>query len=349
LFFNEFRIQPIRRARTIFSIRQEIRHQSERMRPAPPSPRQSAWLVIAMLAYVAIPAGITLHTVRFPATISIPGPNPTPYGYTFSLLLFLVPIAAIGLWLVPTEGVEIPKRAFWLTIAILGPLGCALDIFFASRFFTFANKGATLGIDTPVVGGYVPIEEYVFYFSGFVAVLLIYLWLNEYWLSAYAVPDYKNESRQVPRLLRFHPASLIGGVALIAAAVLYKKFVSHSPDGFPAYFTVLVLGAMVPSASLFDSARRLINWRAFSLTIFMILLISMFWEATLAVPYGWWGFQQNQMMGLFIGAWAGLPVEEVFVWLAVTFATTIVFEIVKICLASEKTVRVSLLGPPSKR
>ncbi len=247
----------------------------------------------------------------------------------------------------PAEGVEIPKRAFWRTIAILGPLGCALDIFFASRFFTFSNKGATLGIDTPVVGGYVPIEEYVFYFSGFVAVLLIYLWLNEYWLSAYAVPDYKNESRQIRRLLRFHPASLIAGVVLIAGSVLYKKFISHSPEGFPAYFTVLVLGAMVPSMSFFDSARRLINWRAFSLTIFMILLISMFWEATLAVPYGWWGFQPSQMLGLFIGAWAGLPVEEVFVWLAVTFATTIVFEIVKICLASEKTVKISLLGPPS--
>ncbi|MFZ0304191.1 MAG: hypothetical protein WAL75_15980 [Terracidiphilus sp.] len=318
------------------------------MRPNTPSPKQSAWLVIAMLAFVAIPAGITLHTVRVPATISIPGPDPTPHGYTFSLLLFLVPIAAIGLWLMPAEGVDIPKRAFWRTILILGPLGCALDFFFASRFFTFINKGATLGIDTPVVGGSVPIEEYVFYFSGFVAVLLMYLWFNEYWLSAYAVPDYASESRQIRRLLKFHPASLIAGIALIAVAVLYKKFLSQDPAGFPAYFTFLVLGAMVPSASLFDSARRLINWRAFSLTIFIMLLISMFWEATLAVPYGWWGFQQNQMMGLFIGAWAGLPVEEVFVWLAVTYATTIVFETVKICLASEKSVRESLLGTPAK-
>jgi hypothetical protein len=302
-----------------------------------------------MLALVAIPAGITLHTVRVPASISIPSPNPTPYGYTVSLLLFLIPIAAIGLWLIPTEGVEIPKRAFWLTIAILGPLGCALDFFFASRFFTFPNEGATLGIDTPVVGGSVPIEEYIFYFSGFVAVLLIYLWLDEYWLSAYAVPDYATESRQINRLLKFHPASPIAGIILLVAAVLYKKFLSHSPEGFPAYFAFLVFGAMVPSASLFESARRLINWRAFSLTIFMVLLISMFWEATLAVPYGWWGFQQNQMIGLFIGAWAGLPVEEVFVWLAVTYATTIVFEIVKICLASEKNVRESLLGSPAKR
>ena len=41
-------------------------------------------------------------------------------------------------------------------------------------------------------------------------------------------------------------------------------------------------------------------------------------EATLAVPYGWWDYQQKQMMGLFIGAWAGLPIEAVVVWIAVT-------------------------------
>jgi len=41
-------------------------------------------------------------------------------------------------------------------------------------------------------------------------------------------------------------------------------------------------------------------------------------SATLAVPYGWWGYQQKQMMGLFIGAWAGLPIEAVVVWIAVT-------------------------------
>jgi hypothetical protein len=314
------------------------------MHPNPPGPKLSAWLVLAMLAFIAVPAGITLHTVRVPATISIPIPDPTPYGYTVSLLLFIVPILGIAGWLIPTEGVDIPRRAFWRTIVILGPTGCALDIFFASRFFTFPNRGATLGIDTPVVGGRVPIEEYIFYFSGFIAVLLIYLWLNEYWLSAYAVPDYAAESRNIRRLLKFHPASLIAGLVLVAAAILYKKFLSPSPDGFPAYFTVLIIGAMVPSMSLFNSARRFINWRAFSLTLFIILLISMFWEATLAVPYGWWGFQQNQMMGLFIGAWAGLPVEEVFVWIAVTYATTIVFEIVKICLASEKPVKQTLLG-----
>ncbi len=52
-------------------------------------------------------------------------------------------------------------------------------------------------------------------------------------------------------------------------------------------------------------------------------------EATLAVPYRWWTYQQNEMIGLFIGASAGLPVEAVIVWIAVTYGTTIVYETVK--------------------
>jgi hypothetical protein len=68
------------------------------------------------------------------------------------------------------------------------------------------------------------------------------------------------------------------------------------------------------------------------------------WEAILAVPYNWWKFQQRQMTGLFIGAWSRLPIEEVCVWIAVTYATAIVFEVVKVWLVSERSVRDALLG-----
>jgi len=309
-----------------------------------PSPRLSAWIVLSMLAMIAVPAGITLHTVHVAAVAQISSPNPTPHGYSWSLLLFVAPVVVIGGWFLPGEGVRIPQRAFWRTLWILVPIGCGLDFFFANRFFVYPNVGATLRIGAPAIGGNVPLEEYVFYFTGFLAVLLIYVWLGEYWLAAYNVTDYSGEARQIHRLLNFHPASLLLGLALIAVAVLYKKLRSPFPQGFPGYFTVLVIGGMVPSASLFPIARRFINWRALSLTIFMILLISMFWEATLAVPYGWWGYQQREMMGLFIGAWAGLPVEAVTVWVAVTYGTTIVYEIVKVWQASGKPARDAFLG-----
>jgi lycopene cyclase domain-containing protein len=295
-----------------------------------PSPRMSPWIVLAMVGMVAVPAGIALHTVRVAAVFEIPSANPTPHGYTWSLLLFLVPIAAIAGWLLPSEGIEVPRRAFWKTIGILTPLGCALDFFFAHRFFTYPNAGATLGIGAPALGGPVPVEEYVFYLTGFLAVLLLYLWLGEYWLAAYSVAESADAARRAERLLRFHPASAVLGATLIGLAIAYKKLLSPEPEGFPGYVTFLIAGALVPSAMLFPVARRFINWRALSATMLLVVLISLIWEATLAVPYGWWGFQPRAMTGMFIRAWAGLPVEEVLVWIAVTWATVIVYEVVKV-------------------
>ena len=135
-------------------------------------------------------------------------------------------------------------------------------------------------------------------------------------------------------------------MVLIGAAWLYKKHLALPEDqaGFPGYFTFLIVGALLPAVSFFPVARRFINWRALSLTLFFMLLVSLLWEATLAVPYGWWNFQHRQMMGLYIGAWSRLPIEEICVWIAVTYATAIVFEVVKVCLASECSVRDALLG-----
>ena len=297
-----------------------------------PTPRQSAFLVLVMLLLIVIPAGITLHTVRTPAMITIASANPTPHGYTWSLLLFVVPIAVIGGWFLPQERLRLPRRAFWLTLALLVPVGFGLDFFFANRFFLYLNLGATLGIHAPAIGGAIPVEEYVFYFTGFLAVLLLYVWTGEYWLAAYCVPDPRSEGEKIRRLLSFHPESLIAGAALIAAAILYKKFVSPYPAGLPGYFIALVIGSTAPSMALFPAARNFIHWRALSLTLFMILLISLLWEATLAVPYGWWGFRPEQMIGIFIGAWANLPIEEVVVWISVTYTTAIVYEVLKIKL-----------------
>jgi hypothetical protein len=309
-----------------------------------PSPRLSAWIVAAMLAMIAVPATITLRTVSSPATLQVSSSNPSPHGYTWSLLLFVVPIVVIAFWFLPSEGVEIPRRAFWRTIAILVPIGFGLDFFFAQRFFVFPNAGATLGIGAPALGAPVPVEEYIFYFTGFLCVLLLYVWLDEFWLVAYNIPDYPGESKKISRLLQFHPTSAIVGVALIVIAVVYKRMLSPNPDGFPGYFTVLVLGGFVPAVSFFPTARPFINWRAFSLTLFFILLMSLLWEATLAVPYQWWGYRPAQMLGLSIGAWARLPIEAVCVWIAVTYGTVIVFEIFKLWQASGRTAKHAFLG-----
>jgi hypothetical protein len=319
--------------------------------PAPrshglPSPTVCALIVIVMVAMIAIPAAITLQTVRIPAPPIPVNQSATPYGYTVSLLLFVVPILVIAVWFLPSEGLHIPQRAFWWTLVILVPLGCALDLVFAQWFFDYKNTGATMGIHAFAFGRPVPVEEYIFYLTGFLADLLLYVWLGEFWLAGYNVPDYPGEARKMRRLLEFHPTSLILAVILIGGAWSYKKYFAAPEDqaGFPGYFTFLVAGALLPAVSFFPVARRFINWRALSLTVFFMLLVSLVWEATLAVPYNWWNFQHRQMIGLFVGAWSKLPIEEVCVWIAVTYATVIVYEVVKVLLASERSVCETLLG-----
>ena len=298
--------------------------------------RIAPWVVAVMLCLIALPAIPTLRTVHKSAYVDVSGQNPSPFGYTVSLLLFVVPILLIGLWLIPQAHIKVAQKAFWTTIAVLFPLGALLDFFFATLFFRFPDPSATLGVFIPAWRGSVPVEEYIFYLTGFMAVLLIYIWLDEYWLSAYSVPADAVSRRQYERLLRFHPLSLILAVVLIGAAVVVYRFKHGGAAGFPGYFTFLVLTALGPSALLLPSARPMINWRAFSLTLYIIVLTSLLWEATLALPYGWWGYQQAQMMGLTITAWDGLPVEAVVVWLAVTFSTVITFETVKSWRASGK-------------
>jgi hypothetical protein len=312
-----------------------------------PRPAIAAGIVLAMLAMIAIPAAIALHSVVTPASLhTVPGAS--PHGYTWSLLLFVVPIVVIAGWFLPSEALHIPRRAFWRTIAVTATTGCLLDVIFARWFFLFPDPKATLGIPAPALGNPVPIEEYFFYVTGFLMILLLYVWLSEYWLAAYTVQDYRGEAQALPKLLQFHPTSLIVAVILIAAAVLYKRYVSDVRQGLPGYFIVLVAGGLAPSISLYPATKRFINWRALSMTMFFIMLLSLLWEATLALPYGWWNYKHDAMLGIFIGAWSGLPIEAVLVWLAVSYGTIILFEAVKIWQSSERPAREAFLGLPSE-
>ena len=187
-----------------------------------PRPSIAAGIVIVILAIMVIPAAIALHTVRIPATQHVET-NASPHGYTWSLLLFAVPIVVIAVWFQRSEGLEIPEKAFWRTIGILAPIGCLLDFLFAQWFFSFPSPQSTLGVLAPALGHWVPIEEYFFYLTGFIMILLLYVWLSEYWLAAYTVEDYRGQAEAMPKLLRFHPMSLVVGLVLIVIAIVFKK------------------------------------------------------------------------------------------------------------------------------
>lgn len=303
-----------------------------------------ARVVPLMIAMIVVPAALTLRTVLDAGTLEVASENPTPLGYTWSLLLFLFPLAVIAWWFLRHPEFTFQRKAYWLTVGVLAPIGFVLDLLLGHTFFEFPNHAATLGINIPGRGGPLPIEEFVFYLSGFLFILLFYIWNDEFWLRAYNVPDYTTASRDVEKIVTFHLGSVVTGLALFAAALLYKKTLADDPSGFPGYFAFLLAVAFVPAAGLLRSVGSFINWRAFAFTSFFVVLISLLWEVTLALPYGWWGFQSRMMTGIFVDAWSGLPFEEVFLWFAVTFTAVVIFETVKIWKASGKGFLEALLG-----
>ena len=88
-------------------------------------------------------------------------------------------------------------------------------------------------------------------YAGFMLVLLSYIWCDEYWMAAYNVRDYAATAENIPRIVRFHFASVALGIVLIAAAIVYRKFLSGAPEGFPWYFVYLVCASLIPSAGFF--------------------------------------------------------------------------------------------------
>jgi hypothetical protein len=220
---------------------------------------KSFYVVFAIAAALIIPAAIALRTVIHPALLQTTSDNPTPLGYTWSLALFIVPIGALAWWFACRPDLKFPRKGFWRTIAVLTPLGFTLDLLFGNAFFIFPNKGATLRCEIPALSGAIPIEEFIFYLTGFMLVLLSYIWCDEYWMAAYNVPDYKKAAKDIPRIVRFHFASVVLGVVLIAAAIAYREFSLGMSEGFPWYFVYLVCASLIPSAGFFTPRNGLLT------------------------------------------------------------------------------------------
>ncbi len=304
-------------------------------------------VLIGMAAVLIMPFILTLLTIIEPRPkIQDFKANPTPYGYTCSLSLFIVPVVVLACWLARRWENRIQNRAFWITTLIVSGSGILLDMFFGLSFFTFPNRSAVLGryfYGYSFAEGWqktIPIEEIGFYVFGILAVLLVYVWGDEFWFRAYNVDDAPRQSTRLRDVLSFHPASAWFGIVVFLLGLFYKKFCPHSDhEGFPGYFLFLTLVALTPSVLFFPVASPFINWRAFRLGLLFILLVSLFWEATIAVPYQWWGFQDKQMLGMFINGFCGLPVEEPLLWLGVTWATVIIYEMISTLLFMDWSAR----------
>ena len=225
---------------------------------------------------------------------------------------------------------QVSTKAFWRTIAVLAPLGFVLDLFVWERFFHFPNQTATFAaISIPAVGGRIPIEEFVFYLTGSCSCCSVISGAtNIGWPPTIFPITRGGQGHHANCPFPFHfvhprlPSDCSGNCL--------PQIVSGVPDGFPWYFIYLVCASLIPSAGFFHTAQRFINWRAFSFTFFLLLLISLLWEVTLALPYGWWEYRSNILIGLPLEAGPDLPLEALCVWLAVTFTTVITYEVIKI-------------------
>lgn len=320
-----------------------------------PSPTLDFKTVLVMLCVVVVPTAFAVSSVVNRDQPFPPELYASPYGYTISLLLFIVPAAAIGTWFLRHPAYHIERKAFWTTVGLLAPCGFALDTLLGNSLFTFPNTGATLGIHGPgfdLTNGWrwnIPIEEYGFYTFGFLAILFMYIWCDLYWVGRYCHDNRPVAAAALPKLLKPHWGSIVYAILIVLGGILYKKFGAppEYQEGFPTYFTFLVLAGLAPMFMFFHTALPFINWRAFSIVMFLILLISLLWEGTLGVPYQWWGYIDSQMLGLRIKPWANLPIEEPFLWTVVTWATIIFYEVIRLFWLMKRPVNQALFGAPA--
>lgn len=305
-------------------------------RLAPTPYRMLQWMIVIVVG-TAIVSFVSIQ--RPPEPVYEQVGSVSPYGYTISLVLFVVPVAFLFTWFYKRrQALAEHWRAFWVTFLIIVGVWSLLDVLLANTIFEFPNEDATVGFDLPGYdpetgwGFNVPIEEFVFYISGCAIIVLLYVWSSETWYRHYTQDaavyrEFGSEHLFLRKL--FHGRSLLVGIGLVAAGFLAKQL-GPTPEGWPIYFTFLVLVVITPTAMCFEAVVRFINLRAFLFTIQALLAVSILWEVTLGLPYGWWGYEQRNMLGWFITPWSELPIEAPLLWLAAAWSNVGVYEVAKI-------------------
>jgi len=314
------------------------------------NPMRDVRLILGMLVVVAVPTLLTLSTVRVPVTELSTTDNPTPYGYTVSLLLFLLPVLTIGVWHLRV-GDPFDKRAFVWCALLMAGLGASLDFFFGYAFFEFPNEGATLGIRVPAwswserrwIPDYLPVEEFGFYIFGALFMISVYLWADQNWLALYDPDKYLEAARSHPKILEVSPHAIAVWVTLLATGIVYRYLVD---GGFPGYYVFLMGVGVLPSLVLIRTVKFFVNWHALAFAFGGLVLISIIWEATLGLPYQWWTYRPEEMLGIYLHAWGGLPLEEVSLWLVGVWDAVIFYELFRILLRMDRKLRHRLFGLP---
>jgi hypothetical protein len=245
------------------------------------------------------------------------------HQYTWSLCLFLVPALAMTRWL-KRNATDWPllSKSLRLAVCALTPMGFILNLCFADVFFVWPNKTAVLGLTVNSLGIFgakvaIPVEEFCFYTLGFAAVLLTYAWADRALFPC-------RRPEVAPKATRPYSAPFI---ALGVCAVGFVAQRVLNPGGaMPGYLCYLALVPLLGTLVLYPSVAHRVNGAALTFTLVATLAVSITWEASLAIPGGWWGYRPESMVGVNITAWSQLPLEAVFVWVLVAFASAVTFE-----------------------
>jgi hypothetical protein len=165
--------------------------------------------------------------------------------YTVSLLLWIAPLCAMTAFFIKKRLLSPEKwYALLFSIALLAAVGIVLDLLFALRFFSFPEPAAVMGITIRRI----PIEEFVFYITGFWFILFLYVFCDEWYLKKYNVTDetYARYRAKLKKVVFVHLRGVWWAVGLFTAAFLYKRFFNPGGDFLPGYFTFLLVVAVHP-------------------------------------------------------------------------------------------------------
>jgi len=287
--------------------------------------------------------------VMLVVTIAVPLGLDAVGGLTYFTSLGLWGIPILYLWpvfhTITAEGTGRRRRALrWTAAAIVG-LGIVLDFLFGHLTLRFPGCNAAPGAGPyvwclPAVRGRVPVEELLFYAMGPVAIVLVYACADARWLSRYNPKDDLLDLT----LIRLSPRLVSVAVgATVMALILWRV-----NGTFPTYFAFLAAGAVLPAMFLYRSIGSLTNWPAFAVTTLYVILTSVIWEVTLAIPRQWWGYEPSGMIGLTIAAWsrgdAIFPVEAAVVWLFAPFSSVLTYEFAKAVTHHPRGIKGALFG-----
>jgi hypothetical protein len=297
---------------------------------------QTFWLNLGWLVMLVVTIGIPLGLDAIGRLT-----------YFSSLALWGVPI--LYLWPVfmsiTAEGARRRRQALrWSAGTIVG-LGTVLDFLlgYLTLRFPGCNEPPGAGpylLCLPAVGGSIPVEELLFYAMGPVAMVLVYACADELWLSRYNPPDDLLDLKLIQPSRHFIIAAVCAVVAALALWTVNGRF--------PTYFAFLTAGAFLPGIFLYRAIGGLTNWPAYAVTTLYVLVTSVIWEVTLAIPRQWWGYEPSGMIGLTIAAWsrgeAIFPVEAAFVWLFAPFSCILIYEFAKALTQHPRPTRIALFG-----